>query len=92
MLRSDKWYKISVNMSSLREMLEADNIKGNFAVWNPDLQREYQQRLKSEWTLRILNANKTSVQAQNTIKLWKYTQYTYFSVSEKHSTLWWKVV
>lgn len=64
MLRSDKWYKISVNMSSLRQMLETDNIKGNFTAWNPDLQRAYQQRLKSEWTLGILNANKASVEPQ----------------------------
>lgn len=41
MLRFDKQYKISVNMSSLREILETDNIKGNFTAWNPDLQREY---------------------------------------------------
>lgn len=64
MLRFDKQYKISVNMSSLREILETDNIKGNFTAWNPDLQREYQERLKSELTLEILKANKASVQAQ----------------------------
>lgn len=64
MLRFDKQYKISVNTSPLREILETDNIKGNFTAWNPDLQREYQQRLKSEWTLGILNANKASVQPQ----------------------------
>lgn len=41
MLRFDKRYEISVNMSSLREILETDNIKGNFTAWNCDLQREY---------------------------------------------------
>lgn len=41
MLRFDKWYNISVNMSSLKEILETDIIKGNFTAWNPDLQREY---------------------------------------------------
>lgn len=52
MLRFDKWYKISVNMSSLTEILEPDNIKGNYTAWNSDLQREYKYRLKSEWTFR----------------------------------------
>lgn len=41
MLRFDKWYKISVNTSSLREILEPDNIKGNYTAWNSDLRREY---------------------------------------------------
>lgn len=52
MLRFDKWYKISASMSSLREILEPDNNKGNYTAWNSDLQREYKCRLKSEWTFR----------------------------------------
>lgn len=80
MLRFDKQFKISVNMSSFREILKTDNIKGNFTAWNPGLQRQCQQRLKSEWTLRILNANKTSVQAQRYNKIMEiHTIYLLFS-------------